>query len=275
MPILAYCNKVCKRCGVDLAVNFTSNGYLLTTEIIDFLNHFNCSFQITLDGHKPFHDRTRYPSINVGTYDKIVANIIDLAMNKIDVIVRINYTVQNSGSLSKILGSFEDLPKHYKEFIRFDFQRVWQDSLNKFDEINMRVKSIRLLFKRKGFVVLDNYILHDVSCSCYADKRNYVLINYDGMVYGCTARDFAKENSIGRLNSLGVIDYKKDVVELRNSIKFSKGICWTCRIAPICGGGCKQKAYETLDINGCAFNYNSYDKDNIVLDIFEHYILNL
>ncbi|WOC53178.1 hypothetical protein BPO_p0095 (plasmid) [Bergeyella porcorum] len=44
-----------------------------------------------------------------------------------------------------------------------------------------------------------------VENSCYANKINHSTINYDGIVYKCTARDFNLKNHEGRLSSDGNI----------------------------------------------------------------------
>lgn len=274
LPILSTVNMLCEKDNINLSVNFTSNGYLINNTIINYLSNYSCGFQITLDGYKDFHDRTRFHKPNKGSYDKIVKNIISLASHSIDVIVRINYTSENYESITRISQNFIGLPASCKKYIKFDLQRVWQDTIEKFDKTYNGVKDIRKLFRDSGFIVLDNYLLHDVRYPCYGDKINYVLINYDGNVFGCTARDFTKANSIGRITEDGVIEYN-NVFNLRNSLKFSKETCLKCRIAPICGGGCKQIAYEARNIDKCIYNYTSKDKDSIVIDLFERYVLNI
>ena len=189
------------------------------------------------------------------------------------VIVRVNYTSENIDGVACILEVFRDIPCAMKKNASFDFQRVWQDRKDKFDSTEERMKSIRTMFANNGFTVLANYIPHNVECSCYGDKLNHALINYDGMVFGCTARDFVRENSIGQLSPDGTITYFKDKYEKRNCSKLSKPVCLTCRIAPICGGGCKQRAFEDLGNSRCTFGYTSEDMDGIVTDIFEHSFL--
>lgn len=119
-------------------------------------------------------------------------------------------------------------------------------------------------------MVLSNYLPCDVRNSCYGDKLNHILINYNGDVFACTARDFSQENRIGFIDANGVIHYDTDTVAKRNNLKLSKKICKSCRIAPLCGGGCKQRASESPDGDKCTFNYTDEEIDNMILDIFEY-----
>lgn len=95
--------------GKKLHIHFTSNGALLNDEIITFLSQFSCGFQITLDGGKLFHDKTRFSKNNKGSFDIIVNNIHRLITAHINVIVRVNYTSENVDSLDSIYENFKSL----------------------------------------------------------------------------------------------------------------------------------------------------------------------
>ena len=107
---------------------------------------------------------------------------------------------------------------------------------------------------------------------CYGDKRNHVLINYNGDVYSCTARDFTGQNRTGYLNKKGIIEWSIDIDE-RFAKKFCKPICHRCRIAPICGGGCIQKTIELEQNPNCPFGYTEKDIDQVILDRFEFFFI--
>lgn len=268
--IIEYSNSLCSLYHKEMRVHFTSNGSLLNERIVSFLSKFPCGFQITLDGGKKQHDETRYYHNGKGSYETIVKNILKLCSAKIAVIIRINYTQLNIDSVNSILDSFKTIPQEKRNLLRFDFQRVWQDSKRRTDETELKASKIRDNFRKEGYTVLTNYIPHNVNDSCYGDKTNHVLINYNGMAFGCTARDFTQENSIGVLDASGIIQYDTEKTKRRNQSKYSKPICRRCRIAPICGGGCKQRAMESMNSDGCTLGYSESDKDDIILDIFEY-----
>ena len=272
-PLTHYVSALCRNAGIKFNLHFTSNGFLLEPNKIEYLAQYNCGFQITLDGGKEFHDKTRFTkSGKFPSYAVIIDNIKSLISKGVEVILRINYTKYNIHSVPLILKDILDIEKVNKRYLLIDLQRVWQDR-NAPDNCDEIANAIRKEFMIQGFTVLTNYLHHDVRQSCYGDKINHTLINYDGYVYGCTARDFTEANSIGVLNIDGSIDYKKEVYHDRNKSKLSKKICRECRVAPICGGGCKQRAYEDKDNPNCTFGYTEEDKDNMVLDIFEYSFL--
>lgn len=269
-PLITKIGKKCREYNVNLHVHFTSNGALLNKEIINFLSSYNISFQITLDGDKENHDSTRFYKGGIGSYDKIVSNITKLVQNGIRVICRINYTSANANSLKSVLDSFAELQNQEKDLISFDFQRVWQERGTSADDTDVSIKEIRNKYKRNGFYVSSNHLMQDVRNSCYGDKKNCLLINFDGNIYGCTARDFNTENCLGRLSESGELVLNKERYDRRANSKLAKPICQNCRIAPICGGGCKQRASESIESNTCTYGYSENDKDNLIIDIFEH-----
>ena len=272
--IILHAYEECREYGKTLHVSFTSNGYVLNDDIINFLSEYDCGFQITLDGGKNDHDSTRFTKNGVGSYDRIVSNIHKLVAHGIKVIVRVNYTSKNIDSVRSIYHSFSEVEDNLKSNISFDFQRVWQDRESGHDATEVKISEIRSYFSGNGFSVHTNYIPRDVRYPCYGDKKEYLLINYNGDVFGCTARDFTTENRVGFLDGSGEVIYDDTKLEHRRSSKFSKPVCKTCRIAPICGGGCTQKSYELMQRNECTLGYTEEDKDKIVIDILDWAISN-
>lgn len=268
-PLMEYTKKLCDEENICFTSGFTSNGYLITPDITDFLKDMNTGFQITLDGGPSHHDKTRFTKGGVGSFDKILDNIILLSSKGIEVIVRVNYTGDNIDSVLEIFECFSAYDKEITKKIRFDFQRVWQDRNHSFDDTETEIDIIRKKFRDAGYIVLNNYIPHNVLQSCYGDKINHVLINYNGDAYGCTARDFTSENRIGILCDDGVIKYDMNKKIYRDTSKLRKTICHDCRIAPICGGGCKQRASESNDDFTCTLGYTDAEKDNVILSIID------
>ena len=273
-PLIEFLACECSRNGVSFSLQFTSNGALLNSAVIEFLKSYDCYFQITLDGGKSEHDATRFFCNGEGSYKKIVRNIKSLLNVDIFVNVRVNFTAANVNSIDDIFHSFLDLEKRDKANLCFDFQRVWQERVDDADETESKAQEMRNKFRSAGFAVATNYLVNSVKNSCYGDKKNSILINYDGRVFGCTARDFNDDNCVGYLGERGEINFKHDVWNRRSNSKFKKEVCRKCRIAPLCGGGCKQRAYEAMDSGGCAFGYTEEDKDRKILDLFEHFCMN-
>ena len=59
----------------EILYTITTNGYLLTDEIGDFMTEHSFSIIVSLDGHKENHDRNRVTADQKGTFDIVIGNI--------------------------------------------------------------------------------------------------------------------------------------------------------------------------------------------------------
>lgn len=269
--LISIIQNLCKNAGIKFRCHFTTNGYLLSDYIIYSLKNTNVTFQITLDGGRECHNMVRFSMNGNGSYDKILNNIKRLAMDDHEVLVRINYTSENIHSITDIIKDLKIFNNDIRKNIRVDFQRVWQDRPNiTEDEILSLISCYVKELNELGFLCSysSNVGPGHVANSCYGDKRNHLLVNYDGNIFFCTARDFLPDNSAGKLSVDGNIIWKNNVIEEYFSNKFTKEICHTCKIAPLCGGGCRQRAKESKDINNCIYGYSQDDINRMILNRF-------
>lgn len=136
-----------------------------------------------------------------------------------------------------------------------------------------RIKTTTDIIDEKGFTCTSPIFHDSIRQSCYGDRMNHILVNFDRKLYFCTARDFTDDNSVGMLNLDGSLSFKETALKRWRKAKFDKEVCHICRIAPICGGGCRQKNIETSGSDFCVRNYSEEDKDKVVIDRFESYII--
>lgn len=269
-PIVAFAKNMCDKHEVGFAVHFTTNAYLLDTKVSEFLGEIGCSLQVTLDGSREEHDKVRCLPSGRGSYDRILGNVRDALQNGCSVILRINYTRDNIGSVSEVIDDLASMTMPDANRLRVDFQQVWQDRRKDGDDnLDETVKSYMRRLKDAG-IFGSKYYRSPVSVdSCYGDKRNHVLVNYNGDLFQCTARDFKREKRSGYLNEDGVFVWENDALERRMHCKFVRPVCHSCRIAPLCGGGCRTQALESVDRADCIYSYTDEQKDKIILDRFE------
>lgn len=264
--ILSESKSLCFRYNTNLSVSFTSNGYLINDKMINYFqsNQIIPDFQITLDGDKHDHNSVRYVSSSKGSFDKIVENIKKLISNKFYVIARINYTSKSIHSCKNIIHYFNDIAYEIKyNYLIFDFHRVWQDKKEDIDHI---VKDVIFHFQKNDFNTNTIYSnVNNIYHPCYADKKKQVTINYNGDVFKCTARDFAPQNREGYLDSNGNIVWNPGAMDKRMYSKFKNKSCQTCRILPLCAGGCSQVAIENINKDYCIFGGDENKKDEIIL----------
>ena len=276
MPMLKSVKKLCEEYSIRLTVHFTTNGSLINDSLIDRLIPYSPSFQITLDGGRNNHNSTRFDTKSGnGSFDTILANIRRLAEAGLRTVLRINYTKANIGSTTEIIDFMEGIPVSSRRYVSIDYQRVWQDSAAKVseEEIENFISICRKRWNDLGFAVSNHKFFDYVRESCYADKKNEILINYNGDVFFCTARDFKSSHRKGILTPEGKVILKSGIMEQKMSAKFSKPICRNCRIAPICGGGCRTKCIEQSHHDQCNLGLTEEMIDDLILSRFEERFL--
>lgn len=256
-PLLEYAVGECSAHNVQLGVGFTTNAVLLNERIINWLKPINekrsIGWQITLDGYKDIHDKSRRTATSQPTYDRIVKNIKSLIDNGMEVGVRFNYTAQSLDSFVDVLQDFEDLPEEKRRMIHFNFQQVWQDK--PIDEDI--VKDVKTFFSQENFGV----DLEQVASRyrCYADKESDIVVNYTGDLYKCTAREFNRGLREGVLLENGELEWN-NLYKRRMVVKYADQECKACRIYPLCFGGCSQSQLEKTTA-GCIKNLSEEKKE--------------
>lgn len=265
-PILDLAQTLRNKTGKCFGITFTSNGYLITKQLVEYLLSLQCtvSFQITLDGNRSFHNQVKQVAERIPTYDKILKNIELLCENDIPVNLRFNYTSDNAESFTDVLSDLSMLSPKVINNLSIDFHQVWQDvnkKTNEITHIEEKINLIKTKYKERNFnVVVENKI--DAQ-RCYADTHNHVLVNFDGLLYSCTARDFTPANSEGSLSETGEINWSNKHSVRLDSIK--KQIeCKTCLIFPICHSGCSQTRIEINNAAICLKGYTSSQKQNVI-----------
>lgn len=273
-PLINYTHNICNNHNIKLQLTFTTNGTLLNNKIIDELCEYGRpSFQITLDGDESSHNNVRYFKNKKGTYIRILQNIKCLLKKGCHVTLRINYTKDNINTISNALKDIIIIYDTNKELLTIDFHRVWQDK-----EDNKTLNPIKLFADKlveSGFNVRYNE-LNEIKNACYGDKKNTAIINYNGDVFKCTAKDFTKQNREGYLEKNGNIIWENSQ-EYRLSLKFKNPLCHQCRIAPLCGSGCSRYILEKEKFQKpyCVFNHKKEEIDEFVIEHVQKIIRNL
>lgn len=212
--------------------------------------------------------KTRFSQLG-GSFDKILSNIQLAINNEIEVIARFNYTKDNLWGIYSALERLATFTN--KDKITIALNQVWQDGDIKRTPYEKRKIEKELKRIRKGIVELGMRSLpKDLQMafvnSCYADKKNECLINYDGGIFKCNARDFTEDRKLGELKPDGSIQWNSGESKWMKS-KLADQICRHCFLIPICGGGCRRILFEAQDHHYCLYNDNTKEKKRVLLGL--------
>lgn len=267
-PLMLNTKTICEKHSIIPMFSFTSNGVLISQQVQNKLSQIgNCCFQITLDGSKDFHDQVRINQNKNGSFEVIMKHIVDLLSREFFVTVRINLTQKNIAYISDLFSHLLKIPIQFGKFCRIDFQKVWQEQISE-ESLNELQEKAAFLYSEHSFH--STYMhRHRIFSPCYAESEYQAIINYNGDVFKCSARDFLKKNRDGVLLANGDINWNKKKKNKRRESVLEKRICRSCRVAPLCGGGCSQLRIEN---NGeeCVYHYSESDIDDLILSRFEN-----
>lgn len=232
--ISAYAKSFCVNHGITFSCGITTNGSLLTERMIDRMIDLDFTdYQITLDGCKEYHNKTKFNNAIHDSFDLILNNIKKLVEKntKAKVTLRINYTEKNISSdlpdqIDKVLHSV-------REKVAVMFRQVWQVR-NSHDLIN-KVTPLIIKLKEMGYSVVDDFGNFTI-LSCYVEKKHYLSVFPNGAIDYCNNKPLS--NARGYLNDEGRIVWRKIPTERKNTIFSIESDCRTCKYLPICMGPC-------------------------------------
>ncbi len=238
----------------QIFLGMTTNGYLLNDNIIELFSKFHSNFEITLDGNRSRHNQVRFSYKGQNTYDTILSNIAKSLSSNISVTMRLNVSEDTNLDVNHFLADIESLAK-YNRSLTISIQKVWQAN----DSVNSSIKKIREALKQHGFNC-ETAPSTSMDSTCYADKKNEVVINPGGRIYKCTARNFEAEQAEGHLSSDGNLNWNKRHTLRENATPLNNSACRVCNLLPICIGGCSQKILEANNDHDCPLHQDNKDK---------------
>lgn len=240
-PVTVYALQQCHKAGIPFGVSATTNGFYLDSETVVRCGNLGFrQFQITLDGNKENHDKVKYNSSCVSTFDHVLSNIdrvIDFIPD-VNMILRINYTHDN---ISKDIVA--QVNRHIKisnrKAVLISPHKVWQESVDKSFETVMA--GILEEFSKSGYRI-QSWNPSQGFIPCYTNRKYYNAINYNGNVMKCTAcDDLHKPDGPGRLPEDGSVEWKDDTAVRYTEPTFENPKCLACKELPVCMGLCPRE----------------------------------
>lgn len=259
LPIILKVKEICDNTNTTLCISFTTNGVLINDKLLEDLQSItqNIHMQIAFDGNREIHNKVKFLTNGAGCYDRTIINVKKAIEKGFNIVVRCNYDKRTIGSFIDVIDDFKEY--HSVPNLRFLFQRIWQEKGDG-EMFELRKKLIKDIDSK--YAIKSN--LHDMLGNslhrCYADRKNNIVINYDGLVFRCTARKFEKENSIGKISERGCeLNDISDIEATINGMPYGLH-CKKCRILPICPN-CSQHKLEH-GFSSCPINVT--EKDMII-----------
>lgn len=206
--------RICKNAKRPYSASMTTNGYNLSLENFKKLYKLHVyNYQITVDGIQKTHDRQRVLVNGIGTFERIIKNLVCIKENIHSGIprftIRTNFTKYTAQYIDEYLEYFSRL---FAEDNRFSFsiqkasdwggERV-KEMCDNLIEDDFYAKILDYISKKQNKLDFSTHgaLMNGSTCVCYANKRNSFVIGSNGYIYKCTGDFRFCENHIGQLKN--------------------------------------------------------------------------
>lgn len=247
-----------------------TNGWLITDSVIEFFRHTSLSFiQITLDGIRENHNKTRCLKDGTPTFSRIYRNIIHLAKSipSLEITVRVNVNRANPDDYAILSSAFKNEGINnisvYPGFIR-------EDTL---DGHSLTYNSILGDARHEFFLQASNHGIRTSffpsvcnSKGCLMSSAYAFIIGPVGEIYKCWNDVGHKERVIGYINQNHPNNKLRLYRYLNETSAFTDSKCRDCKVFPLCDGGCGHYRYRNNFENGDFDLCTRFVKDEVLED---------
>lgn len=217
----------------------TTNGYLLTPEVLDKLFEVGISsYIITIDGVPEIHNKTRILADGSGSFNIIINNLVyALNQTNLKIIVRCNINKKKEnyiGDFFKLLKTMKILHKVQLFFNEtFDHNgcgdlETYYSTRKEYANVLLNIQKMKLEYGLK----VSRIGRKDTSCAL--DNVKTLVVDPELNIESCTSDC----TTIGYINNNGDIIPNNNYYKKYNTVNYNNKECLTCNVLPMCMGGC-------------------------------------
>ncbi len=247
-----YFQEFCQMHGIKYTADITTNGVGLSPQVIHMLVD-KCNIRryiITIDGTKEVHDKRRCFPNGQGTFDIIWKNIKSLIIKDVRVTIRVTIDRENVDDVKKFIDFIAD--EKVSEHIDMAFVRTHDYSYTP-DKIKESV------FTSKQFAPIETDLIinaankglgkvpvphHSPLGGCLREAD--IVVGTDGEVYRCLDTIGEHNWITGSISDVEKPQWYKEWL----SWNPKDWECNTCKLLPLCSGGCPHNALFTEKKHG-------------------------
>lgn len=252
--------------GVKYSAKVVTNGLSLKSKIYnELVTALKVSqIEVTLDGTADYHDAHRYTKEGGKSFDLIYRNLKDIFngedYEKLNcrISIRCNVDKRNWEDVSNLISllSKDNLHTKVSSFYPIGIYSwggndAHNHSLTKEDfakkEIDWLIEMIQAGFNPSILPGRRKQV-------CAAVSPDFEMYDTFGNVFNCTEVSFAEgyqhsEYALGNIKNPEAISSKRPLNDWNDTLLTDKFPCHTCKMLPVCGGGCPKSWHE--DMRAC------------------------
>ncbi len=234
--------------------------------------------QISLDGSRKLHDRSRIPLSGEATFDKITANISMLLKRKTRVSIRLNLDRRTLESIPQLIKELKEkdilgnkyasiyaspLHDNLAEVDATDFMDLAELSAQVFSlgidlehPVSLRANEMSYLFSLEKGIGLTH------TCFCMQTMQRTLVVDPFGDLYACFEEAGYPQYRVGHISGSGVEFFPlHDTYKTKHIANIDE--CLKCSVALACGGQCGVRCRAKT---GDLFKPHCQDIKQVILD---------
>jgi len=240
--------KIAEEFNIHYTASMITNGTLITPTIAEELHKLEIkTFQITLDGDKDTHNRKRIYKNGTGTFDRVINAIKILAKYRdTNITIRVNVDEEVAKNIDKLLDTLEKeglktrVGIYFSRLEKYEYSSPeWGCYIKNLDEYSKIERNLYKKLVERGFKLNIYPFPRYIPCGAVRDYGN-ICIDPEGYIYKCWHEIGVKEKSVGHVNEGSNERLNKWI----SYTPFSSEQCSTCKLLPVCMGGCPLRAME-------------------------------
>jgi len=251
--------------NISFKASMTTNGYLLSSDRLERLSQVGVTtYQITVDGLKETHNKSRILINQGGTWDRIVQNLVDAknSSSEFKIMIRANCTDEINNNADEFL---DFMSNTFGGDLRFGFHFEAVKKLGGKNDDNLKlvesetdvVYKMTTIAKKMGLELMGNRnYINPFGLVCYAGKNDSFIFDCDGTVMKCTVCIDNSNNHIGKLSEAGMQIESHLISEWTSQNLKEK--CNSCKVLALCYGR-KCPAGDFLSEGHCKSLLDMYD----------------
>jgi uncharacterized protein len=251
-----YCKELEGKSKKRFRFKVTTNGTLLTEEILRYFNSRSVSLGISIDGTKKTHDRNRPFPDGSGSWDRIQRNV-DLAMKarRIHVSARATLVPPDLDMVKAVKSLFrqgfydtevEFASESCEAFKPGGFPKYNADDIEKMKMEYVKFAKFYLKYARHNDEAIDVGISNNITRVLHECHRfspcgagsNFITVSEDGEIYPCIGFVGIPEYSLGNVRNGIDLELLQDFRYRMRSVTHEAEECRNCWARFICAGNC-------------------------------------
>jgi uncharacterized protein len=224
-----------------------TNGTLFTSDVLDTVSPYDCSFIVPVDGPRTIHDQRRQYKTGGRTFDHIMEGVQKVVDYGLEVKMRINVDATNVDSMVEL---FETLKSAGFQSVKLSFKQSFNTSPACMastycipdGEGLKAVNNLRAMARSMKFSVEESEE-PSLPGACPAQKIAYFTIDPYLNLYKCAILPPDTQNAVGHIDAEGIPHYNALYSDFFSRDLSSLESCQTCTLLPACRGGCPAEIY--------------------------------